>query len=80
MIDTTMTKKIVLAAWLLTMTGMAWAGQDFYFDQHYFDHHDRGGGMICPELDPSSMASGLSLLAAGLLVWRGRKGKRPDNH
>ena len=63
--DTTMAKNILFATCLLTVTGVVSA---------------HGRGMICPELDPSSLMSGLSLLAAGLVVWRGRKGKRSDSN
>jgi hypothetical protein len=54
------------------LTGVAVAHDDHFYNRRI--------GIACPELDPSSVISGLSLLAAGLVVWRGRKGKKPDNH
>jgi hypothetical protein len=73
---TAMAKKVFLAVWLVTLTGVASAhGHEPIHDAVY----EPGKGMVCPELDPSSIMSGLSLAAAGLAVWRGRKGKKTDN-
>jgi hypothetical protein len=72
---TAMAKRLVLAIWLVTLTGVGVASA--HDREPVFDFKP-GKGMVCPELDPSSVISGLSLLAAGLAVWRGRKGKRTD--
>ena len=55
-----MVRKFVFAASLVSVAGVASA-------------HHIVEKMICPELDPASLMSGLSLLAAGLMVWRGKK-------
>jgi hypothetical protein len=61
-----MLMKFVSAALLVSVAGAASA------------HHHFGGDMLCPELDPASLMSGLSLLLAGLAVMRNRGGKSPD--
>lgn len=70
-----MAKRLFLAVLLVTLTGVASAHDR---KPVYEPVYEPGKGMICPELDPSSVISGLSLVAAGLAVWRGRKGKRTD--
>jgi hypothetical protein len=74
---TAMAKRLFFAVLLVTLTGVASAHvtHEPVFESAY----KPGKGMICPELDPSSVVSGLSLVAAGLAVWRGRKGKRTDD-
>jgi hypothetical protein len=81
---TAMAKRLFLAVWLVTLTGVASA--HVYkpvfkpvLKPVYEPIYEPGKGMICPELDPSSVMSGLSLVAAGLVVWRGRKGKKVDD-
>lgn len=68
-----MVRKLVLAAALLMIAGTASAGhrddQGDRDDAHDSDRHD----MKAPEIDPSSAMAGLSLMAGGLVVLRGRR-------
>lgn len=83
-----MVKKICLALALITMAGVAFAGEDG-------DHGDESGSNKCvhffgfeyclpsehhepplvsaPEIDPSSAMAGLTLMVGGLAVLRGRR-------
>jgi hypothetical protein len=67
-----MAKRVFLAILLVTLTGVASA-------RVYEPPFRPEKVMVCPELDPSSVIGGLSLVAAGLAVWRGRKGKRTED-
>jgi len=69
-------RKFSLAMLLLTMTGVASAGNSAKCgDSFWFDSCDRGGRetVRAPEIDPASAMSGLTLLAGGLVVLRGRR-------
>jgi hypothetical protein len=79
LMGTAMAKRLFLAVWLVTLTGGASASAHVSREPVFESIYKPGKGMVCPELDPSSVVSGLSLVAAGLAVWRGRKGKKTDD-
>jgi hypothetical protein len=79
--DFTMVRKISLALVLMTMAGMASAkdmDSNKCFQILWFDFctpsekhdHDR---VQAPEIDPASAMAGLTMLAGGLAVLRGRR-------
>ena len=79
-----MLKQITLASVLLTAAGVASAGtQSGCFNFFFIDYcpapptKPSKPTMQAPEIDPSSAMAGLSLLAGGLAVLRGRRFKEP---
>ena len=75
-----MVRKIAAALALMTLTGVASASasndcrQILWFS---LCHEDKGDDVVrAPEIDPASAMAGLTLLAGGLAVLRGRRGKK----
>jgi LPXTG-motif cell wall-anchored protein len=71
-------RKIGLALVLMTVAGVAAAkdgsGNSFWNDWGHPDHKDhKWAPVTAPEIDPASAMAGLSLLAGGLVVLRGRR-------
>ena len=73
-----MVRKFSLAIVLFTMAGVASAGGSNKCDSFWFDSCGRGGHepVRAPEIDPASAMSGLTMLAGGLAVLRGRRRKK----
>lgn len=69
-----MIRSIMLAALLVTLSGVANAdrGDDNDGGGRWRDR-DEGPRFAAPEIDPSSAIAGLTLLAGGLVVLRGRR-------
>jgi hypothetical protein len=70
-------KIVCLAISLLCTAGVASADQDHRNGDHDWFHEGEQHSVRAPELDPASMASGLTLLAGALVVLRGRRAAKP---
>lgn len=76
-----MIRKISLALVLMSVAGVAAAkdssDNNFWNDWWHGDHNDhkdhKWGPVTAPEIDPASAIAGLTLLAGGLVVLRGRR-------
>lgn len=68
---------VCLAISLLGTAGVASADQDHRGGNHDWFHKGEPHSVQAPELDPGSIASGLTLLAGALVVLRGRRAAKP---
>jgi hypothetical protein len=75
-----MVRQICLAALLVTMAGVASAGDKcehfFGFEWCMPDFDPKPPTVRAPEIDPASAMTGLTMLAGGLAVLRGRRRKQ----
>ena len=75
-----MVRKIAAALALMTLAGAASASESNDCRQilwFTFCHSDKSDTVVrAPEMDPASAMAGLTLLAGGLAVLRGRRGKK----
>ena len=72
-----MSKIIAVLVWSLATAAFAQAGSDHDHDLDWGwgnRDHDHGP-LAAPEIDPASAVGALTLLAGGLAVVRGRRGK-----
>jgi hypothetical protein len=68
---------VCLTISLLGTAGVASADQDHRGGDHDWFHWGEQHSVRAPELDPASMAGGLTLLAGALVVLRGRRATKP---
>jgi hypothetical protein len=79
--DQTVFRKVSLALALMTLAGMASAssagsgGKCFNVLWFNFCSPSSPPAVAAPEIDPASAMAGLTMLAGGLAVLRGRRGK-----
>jgi LPXTG-motif cell wall-anchored protein len=69
-------RKISLAVLLFTIAGVASAGDRGCRDSFWFESCRQP--VRAPELDPASTMAGLTMLAGGLAVLRGRRRKTTE--
>jgi hypothetical protein len=72
-----MKMQIVCLTLLLGTAGAARADHNYRGGDHDWFHGRDTPSLQAPELDPSSMISGLTLLAGALVVLRGRRAAKP---
>jgi hypothetical protein len=68
-----MVRKLCTAALLMTMAGVASAKDDCSFFWFCSPSRPTPTPMRAPEIDPASAMAGLTMLAGGLAVLRGRR-------
>lgn len=70
-----MSKLIAIVVLTMFAGSAAYAAGHWTASEHYWTHGAKDTTISAPEIDPASSLSGLTLLAGGLAVLRGRRKK-----
>jgi hypothetical protein len=71
-----MSKLIAMVALSMFAGSAAYAAGHWSASQHYWAAGNKSTSVSAPEIDPATSLSGLTLLAGGLAVLRGRRNRK----